>query len=128
MGEWEREAGFETWQKYEVTRHVQSISCMNAQSCSLITVHRVLFVMRLRERTLNLYRPRGNLRYISAPLSEKSRRPRTVVTAGQARAKTSTMEPRLDPGMMCTLCQDPFGRDENIVNSGGQVWHEGCFV
>ena len=23
MGEWEREAGFETWQKYEVTRHVQ---------------------------------------------------------------------------------------------------------
>ena len=61
MGEWEREAGFETWQKYEVTRHVQSISCMNAQSCSLITVHRVLFVMRLRERTLNLYSPRGNL-------------------------------------------------------------------
>jgi hypothetical protein len=30
--------------------------------------------------------------------------------------------------MVCTLCQDPFGRDENIINSGGQVWHEGCFV
>ena len=34
----------------------------------------------------------------------------------------------MDPGMVCTLCQDPFGRDENIINSGGQVWHEGCFV
>ena len=34
----------------------------------------------------------------------------------------------MDPSMVCTLCQDPFGRDENIINSGGQVWHEGCFV
>ena len=32
MGEWEREAGFETRQKYEMTRHVQLISCMNAHA------------------------------------------------------------------------------------------------
>ena len=35
---------------------------------------------------------------------------------------------KMDPGMVCTLCQEAFGRDENILNSGGQVWHEACFV
>lgn len=34
----------------------------------------------------------------------------------------------MDPAMVCNLCQEPFGRDENIINSGGQVWHEPCFV
>ena len=34
----------------------------------------------------------------------------------------------MDFGGVCYLCQEQFDRTEGMVNAGGQVWHEGCFV
>lgn len=34
----------------------------------------------------------------------------------------------MDFGGVCTLCQDPFEPSDGMVNAGGHVWHEGCFV
>lgn len=31
-------------------------------------------------------------------------------------------------GYACERCTEGFGLDEQIVNSGGQVWHAECFV
>lgn len=28
----------------------------------------------------------------------------------------------------CTLCNEPFKAEENLINSGGEVWHVKCFV
>ena len=34
-----------------------------------------------------------------------------------------------NPGSVsCALCGDLFSVNENMVNSGGQVWHQKCFV
>lgn len=34
-----------------------------------------------------------------------------------------------NPGSVsCYLCGEPFSVNENMVNSGGQVWHQKCFV
>lgn len=30
--------------------------------------------------------------------------------------------------LACVRCGDGFGLNEQIVNSGGQVWHAECFV
>lgn len=30
--------------------------------------------------------------------------------------------------LSCLRCGEGFGQDEQIVNSGGQVWHGECFV
>ncbi len=30
--------------------------------------------------------------------------------------------------LTCVRCADGFGLNEQIVNSGGQVWHAECFV
>ena len=29
---------------------------------------------------------------------------------------------------LCSRCQLEFGRDEEIVNSNGEIWHRECFV
>ena len=31
-------------------------------------------------------------------------------------------------GALCTRCQQGFSKDEEIVNSSGQIWHTKCFV
>jgi hypothetical protein len=30
--------------------------------------------------------------------------------------------------LLCVRCNDGFALNEQIVNSGGQVWHAECFV
>lgn len=34
----------------------------------------------------------------------------------------------MDFGGVCNLCKDPFGPEEGMVNTGGNIWHEDCFV
>ena len=34
----------------------------------------------------------------------------------------------MDFGGVCNLCQETFGPSDGMVNAGGFVWHEGCFV
>ncbi|XP_019855906.1 PREDICTED: LIM and senescent cell antigen-like-containing domain protein 1 isoform X2 [Amphimedon queenslandica] len=34
----------------------------------------------------------------------------------------------MDFGGYCNLCQDPFEPTDGMVNAGGHVWHETCFV
>ena len=31
-------------------------------------------------------------------------------------------------GAACSLCQDAFDPSESVINSGGELWHQRCFV
>lgn len=31
-------------------------------------------------------------------------------------------------GAVCSRCRHGFNKDEEIVNSGGEIWHTQCFV
>jgi len=31
-------------------------------------------------------------------------------------------------GAVCSRCRKGFSKDEEIVNSGGEIWHTQCFV
>jgi len=31
-------------------------------------------------------------------------------------------------GAVCSRCRHGFSKDEEIVNSGGEIWHTQCFV